>query len=91
MAKSVANIVRRRIVRRFGMNKRLAYVGCDDGSTYVLARSEGGKWRVRRRIDRGGTVSAPPSRIPAAVERQAWALRTFADERTAARKAVVSA
>jgi hypothetical protein len=73
--KSISNITRRRIEPRFGLARDVWYLGCDDGTTYIMARADGGHWGISARVDRDGSVSHDPSRYPAAVENQLWAVR----------------
>jgi hypothetical protein len=69
MAKRVANAVGVVQCQRFGMDKKVRFVGCDDGCTYVFVRpADGRRWRPRERIDADGDRSAEPSRLPLAVE-----------------------
>jgi hypothetical protein len=69
MAKRVANAVGVVQRQRFGMDKKVRFVGCDDGTSYVFVRpADGRRWRARERIDAGGERAADPSRLPRAVE-----------------------
>jgi len=69
MSKAVTHAVRTTKERRFGMNKDLLRIACDDGSTYVAEREAGGRrWRMVARHDRSGERSVVRGRLPAAVE-----------------------
>lgn len=54
---------------RFGMNKELLRIACDDGSTYVFVRQQSSpRFRLLRRIDHDGSFHAEPSRLPSCIE-----------------------
>jgi len=69
MAKRVTHAVTTQVEKTYGINKMLRRIACDDGSTYVFTRTvDSPRWEARARIDRDGSRSARPSRLPAAVE-----------------------
>jgi len=69
MAKSVTHAVESRKNRRFGMDKDVLRMACDDGTTYVAKREAGGRrWRMVARYDRDGVRSPSKGRLPECVE-----------------------
>lgn len=69
MAKAVTHSVRKVQERKFGMDRDVLRVACDDGTTYEFRREAGTpRWRAVARYGRDGGRSAEPSRLPASVE-----------------------
>jgi len=68
MAKSVTQFAVSTVEPRFGMNKDMLRIACDDGSTYVFERPQGSpRYRTHSRVDADGSRAVSPSRLPAAV------------------------
>jgi len=68
VAKRVTHAVKGVRERRFGMDKEVLRVACDDGTTYEFRREAGGRrWRAVARYGRDGGRSSEPSRLPASV------------------------
>lgn len=68
MAKKVIGATVSRHEKRFGMDKEVLGVHCDDGTVYVFERDAGGRrWSARSRLA-DGERTANPSRLPRAVE-----------------------
>lgn len=69
MGKRVTHSVETYKDRTFGLDKIMLRIACDDGSTYVASRAaDNPHWAVVERIDRDGSRTNDPSRLPACVE-----------------------
>ena len=70
MAKRVIGATQSRHRKKFGIDKNVLGVHCDDGTVYVFEKPVNSpRWVARERIDaREGTRTPSPSRLPAAVE-----------------------
>lgn len=69
MAKKVTAASTCRQSKQFGIDKVLRRIACDDGTTYVFARTaDSPRWRALARYSREGERSPEPARLPAAVE-----------------------